>query len=346
MPPTTIRGGQVLDGSVQRADLDSTTVGQAVVRKIVQGSGITLSSTGADSGTGDVTVSAATAAVSADAGNQAKLGSDSLVYVPAGTVFISKTAAYTATVADSGKEIICSGGSWTLTLPAPAIGLTYDLRNDMGISGTTGTITVSPTGGTIDGAASLALLPQQECKLRCDGTNWRSFGLKREVILGTQDITTSQATGVVLLPLGYRIFELEWAGLKSVTDGQNLSVQFSTNGGSTWITTTSYIWGLIYNTSTTAVAAVVNNGAISALAGPTMNATTAYGHSRMRLFPGSASLVPNYVSEAGDYNNSMSAPQRMSIYGSMSGAGPVNALQYFAASGNIASSQLTVKGVV
>jgi hypothetical protein len=58
MAITSIRGKQIVDGSVQRADLDTTTVGQAVVAKIVQGTNITLSSTGADSGTGDVTVSA------------------------------------------------------------------------------------------------------------------------------------------------------------------------------------------------------------------------------------------------------------------------------------------------
>jgi hypothetical protein len=58
MAITSIRGKQIVDGSVQRADLDTTTVGQAVTAKIIQGSNITLSSTGADSGTGDVTVSA------------------------------------------------------------------------------------------------------------------------------------------------------------------------------------------------------------------------------------------------------------------------------------------------
>jgi hypothetical protein len=58
MPPTVIRGTQVLDGSIQRADLDIVTAGQAVVAKLVQGSNITLSSTGTDSGTGDVTISA------------------------------------------------------------------------------------------------------------------------------------------------------------------------------------------------------------------------------------------------------------------------------------------------
>lgn len=58
MAATTVRGAQVRDGTVQRADLDIATVGQAVIRKLVQGTGVTLSSTGADAGTGDVTVNA------------------------------------------------------------------------------------------------------------------------------------------------------------------------------------------------------------------------------------------------------------------------------------------------
>jgi hypothetical protein len=130
MATTTVRGGQVTDGTVQRVDLDVSTVGQAVVRKLVQGNNVTLSSTGADSGTGDVTINSATGI----------------------NGFISKTAAYTLTTTDSNKYFICSGGSWTLTLPAPVSGLTYHLRNDMGISGTTGTITLQATGGTIDGS--------------------------------------------------------------------------------------------------------------------------------------------------------------------------------------------------
>lgn len=58
MPRTEIRGEQLRDGEVQRDDLDITTTGQAVTRKIVAGTNISLSSTGVDSGTGDVTVSA------------------------------------------------------------------------------------------------------------------------------------------------------------------------------------------------------------------------------------------------------------------------------------------------
>lgn len=53
-----MRGQQVLDEGIQRADLNVTTAGQAVIRKAIAGAGITLTSTGVDAGTGDVTISA------------------------------------------------------------------------------------------------------------------------------------------------------------------------------------------------------------------------------------------------------------------------------------------------
>jgi hypothetical protein len=58
MAVTLLRGLQVVDGSIQRADIDVTTAGQALIRKLIAGAGITLVSTGVDAGTGDVTVSA------------------------------------------------------------------------------------------------------------------------------------------------------------------------------------------------------------------------------------------------------------------------------------------------
>lgn len=56
MAQTQVRGTQVLNQSIGRDDVVTAVSGQAVVAKIVQGVGISLSSTGADSGTGDVTV--------------------------------------------------------------------------------------------------------------------------------------------------------------------------------------------------------------------------------------------------------------------------------------------------
>ncbi len=62
MARTQITGLQVGDNTVQRADLDATTAGQAVIKKVIAGTGITLTFTGIDSGTGDVTINASGAA--------------------------------------------------------------------------------------------------------------------------------------------------------------------------------------------------------------------------------------------------------------------------------------------
>jgi len=47
----------VQDGSIQRVDLDVSTVGQALIRKLIMGAGLSETHDGADAGTGDVTVS-------------------------------------------------------------------------------------------------------------------------------------------------------------------------------------------------------------------------------------------------------------------------------------------------
>ena len=54
-----IKSHQIDDGEVKRADLNTAESGSAVTTKIVAGTGIELSSTGVDAGTGDVTVSVA-----------------------------------------------------------------------------------------------------------------------------------------------------------------------------------------------------------------------------------------------------------------------------------------------
>lgn len=56
MASTNITGSQILDGTVGRDDLDITTVGGAAITKVIAGTNVTLSYTGADPGTGDVTV--------------------------------------------------------------------------------------------------------------------------------------------------------------------------------------------------------------------------------------------------------------------------------------------------
>jgi hypothetical protein len=266
--------------------------------------------------------------------------------------FIAKTAAYTLTTGDNGKYVICSGGSWTLTLPAPAIGLAFQLRNDMGIvyGSVTGTITIAPTGGTIDGAASLALLPQQECTVFTDGTNWRTFGLKRIVVLGTQDITVAAPSAQFLLPLGYRMFELEFdAIMGSAFTGFN--AVFSMDGGATWANTGQYYWVYGLNSNQTTWVASGSSSQNYALFG-FLAIVASYCKVHVKLFPGSPNagagggvLNPGYIAEAGDYQSGAGGPQRTVLYGSANLL-RINALQYYAGSGNITNSCLTVKGIV
>lgn len=57
MARTQIKGTQVEDGSIKRSDLDVSTAGEAVIRKLIAGgTNVTLAQTGVDGGTGDVTV--------------------------------------------------------------------------------------------------------------------------------------------------------------------------------------------------------------------------------------------------------------------------------------------------
>jgi hypothetical protein len=405
MPPTVIRGKQVLDGSIQRADLDVSTVGQAVIAKLVQGAGITLSSTGADSGTGDVTISGGTGdmlksvydtngdgisdhAALADAapwtgitgtpstfapsahqsshvsgadqipnasastrGLLAQLsgtatdyvGGNNLCYPVPFKTFVTATSATTLTTLDSGKYIICSGGSWNLWLPSSQVGLLFVVRNDQTCFGTTGTITIIPAIGTIDGLASLPLLPQQECTLICDGTNWRTFGLQREVILGTQDITSATANASVLLPVGFRYFELVWNACLSSAANALLGVRLSPNGGSTWWQS-GYDYGLIYPSSPTAIAYSQATGQTAFTIGTQVSLNN--GTTKLLLYPGSATTYPTWI---GDSTGWRSTDNVVSVYRSQGfwvGNGLANALQYYFSAGNITNSFLTVKGVV
>ena|SRR6516164_1573634 len=260
--------------------------------------------------------------------------------------FVTKTAAYTLTVADSSKYIICSGGSWTLTLPAPAAGLNYRVRNDMGITGTTGTITIQPAGGTIDGLASIPLLAQQEATIISDGTNWRTFGLKREVILGTQDITSAQANGVVLLPAGYRLFQLDFSYQQVSGADAGFYAQLSFDGGNTW-QASGYYGQVLYNSSATAVStsfynftAQINLGALST--------TSPWGETSLKLSPGvSGGAAAQWLVDSFCWYNAGPYVQKFQYCGfSSGGATPATALKYYASAGNITNCRLTVKGVV
>lgn len=56
MARTEVRTHQIKDQTVNRDDLDITTTSKAVISKVIAGTAISISSTGVDAGTGDVTI--------------------------------------------------------------------------------------------------------------------------------------------------------------------------------------------------------------------------------------------------------------------------------------------------
>ncbi len=57
MAQTQIKSSQLLDEGVRRSDINVSVSGHALITKVLVGAGLTESHTGADAGTGDVTLS-------------------------------------------------------------------------------------------------------------------------------------------------------------------------------------------------------------------------------------------------------------------------------------------------
>lgn len=148
MAKTEIRGAQIKDTSVQRADLDVSTTGSAVVTRLVAGTNITFGSTGVDTGTGDVTINAS--------------GGGSGVARSILSIAVNTTLGSTA----STDYVYFCSSTISATLPT-AVGNTnrYTIIN----SGTD-VITVV---GTISGATNDVLYSQYEVgEYQSNGTNW------------------------------------------------------------------------------------------------------------------------------------------------------------------------------
>ena len=161
---------------------------RADASKYVQGA-VTASSAGSVTITG--TLYAGAAAADWDIGV-------AIQTVPAPRAILTKTANYTVAAADRDKLIDCTSGTFTLTLLAASTALSgwgIGARN----SGT-GTITIDGNAAeTIDGYATIALLPGQAVELICDGSNWKitsagSYAVRQTVAIaasGWQSRTTN-----------------------------------------------------------------------------------------------------------------------------------------------------------
>lgn len=147
----------VASGSVTRGLLNTSTAGSAVLAKIIAGANITISSTGADAGTGDVTINASSTVSS----------SRSIRTITAG-------GPVTATSSDDViliKQTV--GAAITVNLnTSPAAGQHLTVKDGKG-DAASNNITITPAAGTIDGAASFVMASGYEAiDLTYNGTEW------------------------------------------------------------------------------------------------------------------------------------------------------------------------------
>jgi hypothetical protein len=113
---------------------------------------------------------------------------------------------YTAIASDRAKSYVWTGGSGTLGITAASL-----LDNDwffMIRNGGTGTLTVSPNSGPINGVGSIALQPGDSAIIVCSGSAFFTVGLGRNtqfnftqltktVVAGSYTLTSAEAANVV-----------------------------------------------------------------------------------------------------------------------------------------------------
>jgi len=181
MAKTQVRSQQLEDEGVKRDDLNSTTTGQAVVKKLVEGTGVQLTSTGVDAGTGDVTV--ATRAADASTAGHVTTGTQEFggrknytnQYGSGPVHDNGNSGSGTVTIDwDNGNsQLLTLTGSCTLAFSNGQSGFRYLLELRTGAGGfvvTWPTITWMRSGGT---APTVPTAASKTCLvgLSCNGTN-------------------------------------------------------------------------------------------------------------------------------------------------------------------------------
>lgn len=103
MPVTQSRGRQIRDDDVGREDINVTTAGRALIRKIIAGTNMGIASTGVDAGTGDVTINLSGTVAVANGGT----GATSLT----GVLIGNGTSAVSAVVGTAGQLLRRNAGN-------------------------------------------------------------------------------------------------------------------------------------------------------------------------------------------------------------------------------------------
>lgn len=139
----------------------------------------------------------------------------------------------TFTAADAGRAIILNGSAnFTMTFDPTATlgnGWSADVKCTTSVI-----VTLDPNSTeTIDGATTITLARNQQCRIVCDGTGFQTIGLSKETIIAEIAVTSTVGAVEIAWPPGYTYFDLQGDATYS-TPAVSL-MQLSNNGGSSWV---------------------------------------------------------------------------------------------------------------
>jgi hypothetical protein len=136
-------------------------------------------------------------------------------------------ADYDAGANDRASIIENAGGSIALNLAGPAT-----LPNGWFagvINAGSGNFTLTPSSGTIDGAATKVLAPTESCLVFCDGTDYNTLGYGRSITNTVTGVSINLAgTGTYTLNANEQVAQVQdWVGALT----GNRDVEYGTNAG-------------------------------------------------------------------------------------------------------------------
>lgn len=250
------------------------------------------------------------------------------ILISDGTNFIASTPTYPNTSGTSGKVVISDGTNNVYSTP------TFP-----NASATSRKIIVSDGTNWVASTETWATPSTSGNLLTSDGTNWTSASASASgaalTLIQAQDASNSTTIDFTTGIVGSMHLLLVLRAIVPATDGATLRMQISTDGGSTW-KTSSYLTGINtmpYNSTTLTN---TNSTADFVLSGPLDNgSSTSFAHGAIDIYLPAANHA--YIGGTISFFNNTGGVPTMGLVGGKAGNSGTNALRLIMSSGNITS---------
>lgn len=263
---------------------------------------------------------------------------------------------FTARVVTSADSTVAGDHMRTLEVPSTvtvtftislgdaatmANGYIVRIRNSSAVDITVGRVT---SGDTINGSAANVLLPSGATitfAVNASANGYYAIADASGLILLSSTTASASAQLSASLPSTYTEFDFIASAIIPATDNTDLLFQYSTDGGSTWISTASYVSLDVVHTTASATISGATSTSTSLLLANAMSNTASRGcrvigtictiSTNPILYDSTWLLTggTNFASRRGNCNIAISAP---------------NAFRIYMSSGNITSGGLRVWG--